>query len=83
MAKKAREHAHRHTRGREARDGGKPCTGPTGTDCPYGYLAFGVFLMFFPVVWLLLSSFKTEADLQRYPPTFLPYQQTTVMVDRL
>ena len=27
--------------------------------------------MFFPVVWLVLSSFKTEADLQRYPPTFL------------
>jgi alpha-1,4-digalacturonate transport system permease protein len=47
----------------------------------YGYLALGVFLMFFPVIWLLLSSFKTEADLQRYPPTFLPYQQTTVMVD--
>lgn len=44
----------------------------------YGYLILGVFLMFFPVVWLLMSSFKTEADLQRYPPTFLPYQQTTV-----
>jgi ABC-type glycerol-3-phosphate transport system permease component len=44
----------------------------------YGYLILGVFLMFFPVVWLLMSSFKTEGDLQRYPPTFLPYQQTTV-----
>ena len=47
----------------------------------YGYLALGVFLMFFPVIWLLLSSFKTEADLQRFPPTFLPYQQETLMVD--
>ena len=47
----------------------------------YSYLLMGVFLMFFPVVWLLMSSFKTEADLQRYPPTFLPYQQETVMVD--
>jgi alpha-1,4-digalacturonate transport system permease protein len=47
----------------------------------YGYLFAGVFLMFFPVVWLVLSSFKTEADLQRYPPTFLPYQQQTIMVE--
>ncbi|KPP88072.1 MAG: alpha-1,4-digalacturonate transport system permease protein [Rhodobacteraceae bacterium HLUCCA08] len=46
----------------------------------YGYLCLGVFLMFFPVVWLVLSSFKTEADLQRYPPTFLPYEQQTVTV---
>jgi alpha-1,4-digalacturonate transport system permease protein len=47
----------------------------------YGYLILGVFLMFFPVVWLLLSSFKSEADLQRFPPTFLPYQQQTMLVD--
>ncbi|MBC6436605.1 MAG: carbohydrate ABC transporter permease [Rhodobacteraceae bacterium] len=47
----------------------------------YGYLFLGVFLMFFPVIWLVLSSFKTEADIQRYPPTFLPYQQERVMVD--
>jgi alpha-1,4-digalacturonate transport system permease protein len=46
----------------------------------YAYLLAGVFLMFFPVVWLVMSSFKTEADLQRYPPTFLPYQQQTVTV---
>lgn len=47
----------------------------------YTYLIFGVFLMFAPVVWLVLSSFKTEADLQRYPPTFLPYQQQTIEVE--
>lgn len=47
----------------------------------YGYLCAGVFLMFFPVLWLVLSSFKTEADLQRYPPTFLPYQQQTITLD--
>jgi len=47
----------------------------------YGYLCTGVFLMFFPVLWLLISSFKTEADLQRFPPTFLPYQQETLMVE--
>ncbi|MHA7888271.1 carbohydrate ABC transporter permease [Roseicyclus sp.] len=47
----------------------------------YAYLCTGVFLMFFPVIWLVMSSFKTEADLQRYPPTFLPYQQQTIMVE--
>jgi alpha-1,4-digalacturonate transport system permease protein len=41
----------------------------------------GIFLMFGPVVWLVLSSFKTEADLQRYPPTFLPYQQQTMLIE--
>lgn len=46
----------------------------------YGYLFLGVLLMFGPVVWLLLSSFKTEADIQRYPPRFLPYEQQTVIV---
>jgi ABC-type glycerol-3-phosphate transport system permease component len=47
----------------------------------YAYLSLGIFLMFFPVVWLVLSSFKTEADLQRYPPTFLPYQQQTMRIE--
>lgn len=47
----------------------------------YSYLFLGVFLMFFPVIWLVLSSFKTEADLQRYPPTFLPYQQQTIILE--
>lgn len=47
----------------------------------YAYLVFGVLLMFGPVVWLLMSSFKTEAELQRYPPRFLPYAQETQMVD--
>jgi hypothetical protein len=28
-----------------------------------------------------MSSFKTEADLQRYPPTFLPYQQQTMLIE--
>jgi ABC-type glycerol-3-phosphate transport system permease component len=37
--------------------------------------------MFGPVVWLVMSSFKTEADLQRYPPTFLPYQQQTMLIE--
>lgn len=41
----------------------------------YGYLLFGVLLMFGPVVWLVLSSFKTPNELDRFPPRFLPYAQ--------
>ncbi|WP_427929003.1 carbohydrate ABC transporter permease [Agrobacterium cavarae] len=47
----------------------------------YAYLGMAVLIMFGPVVWLVLSSFKTEADLQRFPPRFLPYSQETVVVD--
>ncbi len=47
----------------------------------YGYLCLGILIMFGPVIWLVLSSFKTDADLQRFPPRFLPYAQETAMVD--
>ncbi|HCJ73496.1 MAG TPA: ABC transporter permease, partial [Agrobacterium sp.] len=47
----------------------------------YAYLGVAVLMMFGPVVWLVLSSFKTEADLQRFPPRLLPYSQETVVVD--
>lgn len=47
----------------------------------YAYLGLAVILMFGPVVWLVLSSFKTEADLQRFPPRLLPYTQETLVVD--
>lgn len=47
----------------------------------YGYLTLGIFLMFAPVIWLVMSSFKTENDLARFPPRFLPYAQETMMVD--
>lgn len=43
----------------------------------YAYLLFGVVVMFGPVLWLALSSFKTEAELQHYPPRLLPYIQKT------
>jgi alpha-1,4-digalacturonate transport system permease protein len=39
----------------------------------YAYLALGVLLMFGPVVWVLLSSFKTQAQLLEFPPSLLPY----------
>lgn len=47
----------------------------------YGYLVLGILLMFGPVVWLVLSSFKTETDLQRFPPRLLPYAQEMVQLD--
>jgi len=47
----------------------------------YAYLVAGIFLMFGPVVWLLLSSFKTPNELDRFPPRFLPYVQEQVEID--
>lgn len=46
----------------------------------YFYLLLGTILMFGPVVWLVMSSFKSQADILRFPPRFLPYQQETVTV---
>ena len=31
-------------------------------------------LVFIPLVWLIVSSFKTDADVIKYPPAFLPEQ---------
>ncbi|MFV0490425.1 MAG: carbohydrate ABC transporter permease [Pseudorhodobacter sp.] len=47
----------------------------------YLYLGLGVLLMFGPVVWLVLSSFKTPAGLLEFPPTFLPLGQISVEVE--
>ena len=46
----------------------------------YGYLLVGLLTMFAPVMWLVMSSFKTEAAMAQFPPTFLPYTQKTVQV---
>ena len=46
----------------------------------YVYLTLGLFLMFGPVIWLVASSFKTEAALNEFPPSFLPYGQKAVAV---
>lgn len=47
----------------------------------YGYLIIGTLIMFGPVLWLVMSSFKDINEIQRFPPRFLPYQQQTVVVD--
>lgn len=46
----------------------------------YAYLFIGTLVMFVPVVWLVMSSFKSQAELYRFPPTFLPYRAETVAV---
>lgn len=46
----------------------------------YAYLALGVVLMFGPVVWLVLSSFKTQAALLEFPPSLMPMAQVEVTV---
>ncbi|ASJ72694.1 carbohydrate ABC transporter permease [Granulosicoccus antarcticus] len=47
----------------------------------YGYLLLGIVLMFGPVIWLLMSSFKTDAELNTFPPRFLPYAQEMITLD--
>jgi len=47
----------------------------------YSYLIMGVILMFGPVIWLILSSFKTPAALVKFPPTLLPQGQKAVSVE--
>lgn len=46
----------------------------------YGYLLLGLVVMFGPVLWLVMSSFKTESALSQFPPSFLPYSQKTAVV---
>jgi alpha-1,4-digalacturonate transport system permease protein len=57
-------------------------SGPDASDIvTYIYLLLGVVIMFGPVVWLVMSSFKTQSALIEFPPKFLPYAQQTVEVE--
>jgi alpha-1,4-digalacturonate transport system permease protein len=47
----------------------------------YLYLTFGTIFMFGPVLWLVLSSFKTSAEVVKFPPRLWPYRQETVAVE--
>lgn len=47
----------------------------------YLYLLLGVLIMFGPVVWLIMSSFKTPIEISRFPPRFFPYTQQTVALE--
>lgn len=46
----------------------------------YLYLGLGVILMFGPVLWLVMSSFKSIGEINTFPPHLFPYQQDTVQV---
>jgi len=46
----------------------------------YVYLGLGVLIMFGPVFWLIMSSFKTQSEIIRFPPRFLPYKQDSIQV---
>ncbi len=47
----------------------------------YLYLLAGTVVMFGPVLWLVLSSFKPQDTLFDFPPSFLPYRQESVLVE--
>lgn len=47
----------------------------------YLYLLIGVLIMFGPVLWLVLSSFKTPSALLEFPPALLPTGQVTATVE--
>ena len=47
----------------------------------YLYLVMSVIIMFGPVVWLILSSFKSSAEVVKFPPRLLPYKQETVELE--
>ncbi|MBL7162576.1 MAG: carbohydrate ABC transporter permease [Anaerolineales bacterium] len=47
----------------------------------YLYLSLGVIVMFGPVLWLVLSSFKTSAEVVKFPPRLLPYRQETIAIE--
>lgn len=47
----------------------------------YLYLIFGTIIMFGPVIWLVMSSFKSSGEINTFPPRFLPYKQETIEVE--
>lgn len=46
----------------------------------YLYLSLGTVVMAGPLIWLVLSSFKPQSQLVRFPPTLLPYKQETTVI---
>ncbi|SMX51106.1 carbohydrate ABC transporter permease [Actibacterium lipolyticum] len=46
----------------------------------FAWLGFGLIIMFGPAIWLVMSSFKSPAQLAEFPPTILPYVSETVEV---
>lgn len=42
----------------------------------YLLLGLGALIIIFPFVWMILSSFKTQAEIVSFPPTFFPEEPT-------
>lgn len=42
----------------------------------YALLLIGALVMLFPVLWMAMSTFKPEAEISAYPPSFLPKRFT-------
>lgn len=47
----------------------------------YGFLVLGFLVMFLPVLWVVVSSFKTPANLAEFPPTLIPSTAQTANVE--
>ncbi|QJR15238.1 carbohydrate ABC transporter permease [Usitatibacter palustris] len=47
----------------------------------YAYLSLGAVVMLAPVLWVAISSFKSEANLLEFPPTLVPESFESVQVD--
>jgi alpha-1,4-digalacturonate transport system permease protein len=46
----------------------------------YAFLIIGTLIMFVPVLWVVMSSFKSSARLADTPPSFFPLRDETIMV---
>jgi len=44
------------------------------------WLGAGVIIMFGPALWLVMSSFKSQAQLSEFPPTLLPHEARAAVV---
>ncbi len=44
------------------------------------WLGGGLIVIFGPALWLIMSSFKTPAQLAEFPPTLLPYEAVTARI---
>ncbi|MEF2072619.1 carbohydrate ABC transporter permease [Consotaella aegiceratis] len=47
----------------------------------YAYLLIGLLVMFLPVLWVVVSSFKNPSNLEEFPPTLLPNASDTAVVE--
>lgn len=47
----------------------------------YLYLTVGTIVMLGPVLWAVMSSFKTPSAITRFPPEFFPYSDKTIVVE--